>query len=244
MPGLQNSSDPTPVAIVGAGALGTTLARRLVASGHSVEAVLSRTVTSARELADRVGAPVASDAVSDLPSAVRLVFVCVPDGAIASMGEALAKVDHPWPDTIVAHTSGAKTAAALTPLGEQGAATMSFHPLQAFAEDASPEAFEDIVAGLEGDERALAAAETCRRQRQKNFLRCFERRRRSWAMTRLRRLLCVESLRDWPFLHVVEKSEGTHVERSALIPNGFLGGPTTDGKGEVGCRIKPVDVCS
>ncbi|PSQ74785.1 MAG: hypothetical protein BRD39_01250, partial [Bacteroidetes bacterium QH_9_64_21] len=105
-----------------------------------------------------------------------------------------AGIDHPWPDAIAAHTSGAETAVALTPLGEQGAATMSIRPLQAFVEDASPEAFEDIVAGLEGDERALAAAETCRRQRQKNFLRCFGRRQRPWAMTRLRRLLCVESL--------------------------------------------------
>ena len=163
MPGLQNSSDPPPVAIVGAGALGTTLARRLVGSGHSVEAVLSRTVTSARELAERVGAPTSSDVVSDLPSAVRLVFVCVPDGAIASMGEALAKVDHPRDNTIVAHTSGAKTAAALAPLGEQGAATMSFHPLQTFAKDASPGAFEDIVVGLEGDDRAVAAGEALAR---------------------------------------------------------------------------------
>ena len=79
------------------------------------------------------------------------------------MGEALAKVDHPWPDTTVAHTSGAKTAAALALLGEQGAATMSFHPLQTFAEDASPEAFTDVVVGLEGDDRAVAAGKTLAR---------------------------------------------------------------------------------
>ena len=39
------------------------------------------------------------------------------DGAIASVAAALATVDHPWPDTIVAHTSGAKTAAALASSG-------------------------------------------------------------------------------------------------------------------------------
>ena len=163
MPDSEDASNAPPIAVIGAGAVGTALARALVASGHRVEAVLSRTAASAQTLADRVGAPTSSDVVSDLPSAVRLVFVCVPDGAIASMGEALAKVDHPWPDTIVAHTSGAKTAAALAPLGDQGAATMSFHPLQTFAPGTPPEAFEDIVVGIEGDDRAAVAGETLAR---------------------------------------------------------------------------------
>jgi predicted short-subunit dehydrogenase-like oxidoreductase (DUF2520 family) len=40
---------------------------------------------------------------------------------------------------------------------------MSFHPLQTFAEDASPEAFTDVVVGLEGDDRAVAAGKTLAR---------------------------------------------------------------------------------
>lgn len=148
------------MAIVGAGAVGTTLARALRASGYDVVAVLSRTVSDAEGLADRVGASVAASSWEALPAAVRLVWICVPDDAIASVAEALSGLDHPWADTIVAHTSGAKTAAALAPLTHQGAATMSFHPMQTFAPDTPPEAFEDIVVGLEGDERALAAGET------------------------------------------------------------------------------------
>jgi len=155
----QNPTDDTPIAIIGAGAVGTVLARALVANGHRVEAVLSRTVASAQALADRVGAPVVESSWEALPPSVRLVWICVPDDAITSVAAALAAIDHPWPDTIVAHTSGAQTAAALAPLGEQGAATVSFHPLQTFTDETVPDAFEDIVVGLEGDDRAVAAGE-------------------------------------------------------------------------------------
>jgi len=147
------------MAIVGAGAVGTALARAMVADGHRIEAVLSRTGDAAQALADRVGAPVAATSGDALPASVRLVWICVPDDAIASAAEALAEVDHPWPNTIVVHTSGAQTAAVLAPLAEQGAATMSFHPLQTFTEDTAPDAFEDIVVGLQGDDRAVAAGE-------------------------------------------------------------------------------------
>jgi predicted short-subunit dehydrogenase-like oxidoreductase (DUF2520 family) len=156
-------SSPPPIAVIGAGAVGTSLAQGLVASGHRVEAVLSRTAASAQALADRVGAPVAESSWDALPPAVRLVLICVPDDAIADVAEALAARDHPWGDTIVAHTSGAKTTDVLSPLREQGAATLSFHPLQTFAKDASPGAFEDIVVGLEGDDRAVAAGKTLAR---------------------------------------------------------------------------------
>jgi predicted short-subunit dehydrogenase-like oxidoreductase (DUF2520 family) len=160
---MPDSVAPSPVAIVGAGAVGATLARGLQSCGYPVAAVLSRSTDTARTLADRVGASVADTVGTSLPPTVRLVFLCVPDDAIASVAEALAEVDHPWPDTIAAHTSGAQTAAALAPLARQDAATMSFHPMQTFAPDTSPEAFEDIVVGLEGDERALAAGETLAR---------------------------------------------------------------------------------
>lgn len=145
------------MAVVGAGAVGTALARRLGACGYAVRAVLSRSRSDAQALAERVGASVASTELKDLPSAVRLVMLCVPDEAIGSVGEHLAALDHPWPRTIVAHTSGRKTAAALAPLAQAGALTLSFHPLQTFTPDTPPEAFEGIAVGVEGDREAVAA---------------------------------------------------------------------------------------
>lgn len=149
----------SPTAIIGAGAVGQALARGLNASGGAVEAVLSRTADEARRLADRVGAPVGASSWEALPATVRRVLVCVPDDAIVDVAGALARCAHPWDETLVAHTSGAKTAAALSALAREGAATMSFHPMQTFAPGASPDVFEGIVVGLEGDEQAVAVGE-------------------------------------------------------------------------------------
>ncbi len=157
---MSERSPHSPVAIVGAGALGTALARALVANGHRIEAVLSRTAASAQALADRVGAPVGSASWEALPPSVRLVWICVPDDAIGAVAEALAEINHPWPDTTVAHTSGAKAAAVLSPLEQAGAAPLSFHPMQAFAGDTPPEAFSGIVVGLQGAPAAVEQGAT------------------------------------------------------------------------------------
>lgn len=151
---FENAS---PVAVVGAGAVGTALARRLSARGAPVQAILSRDATAARVLADRVDAPVAADEASALPEDVRLVMLCVPDDALHTAADALATASHPWPSTIVGHTSGARTADALAPLAREGAATLSFHPLQTFAPETPPTAFEDVVIGIEGDADAVSA---------------------------------------------------------------------------------------
>jgi len=117
---------------------------------------MSRRAEAAQALADRVGASGAGVlGEKALPAAVRLVLICVPDDAIAGVAERLADAEHPWGDTIVGHTSGAKTASALQPLARRGAATMSVHPLQTFTKTTSPEALNGIVVGLEGDERAV-----------------------------------------------------------------------------------------
>jgi predicted short-subunit dehydrogenase-like oxidoreductase (DUF2520 family) len=151
--------DASPAALVGAGAVGTALARRLAACGYPVRAVLSRTAADARALAERVGASVGTDALAALPGDVRLVLLCVPDDAIAAVAEALAALDHPWPRTVVAHTSGAHTADVLAPLADRGAAALSFHPLQTFTAGTPPAAFEDIVVGVEGAPDAVTAGE-------------------------------------------------------------------------------------
>lgn len=159
-PTMSTTSESPPVAIVGAGAVGTALARALTTGGYRVDAVLSRTGESAQALATRVEASVASTHSDALPQTVRCVFVCVPDDAIGEVAEALAAVAHPWEQTIVAHTSGVHTAEALAPLAREGAGTMSFHPMQTFAGEAPPSAFEGITVGLEGDEGAVAAGQT------------------------------------------------------------------------------------
>ncbi|WP_456427348.1 Rossmann-like and DUF2520 domain-containing protein [Rhodocaloribacter sp.] len=152
----QTSGVPPRVALIGAGALGTALARRLAARGYPIDAVLSRTGASARRLAARVGAPVAAASLTALPDEVTLVLCCVPDEALAGLAERLYLLSRDWSGTTVAHTSGALTSEALEPLALLGATTLGFHPVQTFTGDTPPEAFEGIYVGLEGDARAVA----------------------------------------------------------------------------------------
>jgi predicted short-subunit dehydrogenase-like oxidoreductase (DUF2520 family) len=156
---MSSSSVKPPVAVVGAGALGSALARGLAEAGYPVVAVISRTLDRARRLAERVDAPVAATAPSALPASARLIFLCVPDGAVAPVAEALYPSAHNWGVSTVAHTSGALTAAALEPLALRGATTLSFHPMQTFTPESGPSRFEGIYVGLEGEPAAVAAGE-------------------------------------------------------------------------------------
>src|SRR5690606_38072903 len=145
------------VAIVGAGAMGRALALRLQDRGYPVLGVVSRTRAKAEALAQVVGAPTASDRLFDLPPPARLVFVSVPDGAIADVAESLTGARHPWRETVVAHCSGSLPAAALEPLAAEGATVLSFHPLQAVSQEADARTLENVYVGLEGDAKAVAA---------------------------------------------------------------------------------------
>lgn len=143
------------MAIVGAGALGRVLARRLAQRDYAVTAILSRERASARALADEVGASVGSDEWADLPFDVRGVMVCVPDDAIPAVASSLADLPRDWGSTIVGHTAGVLAADALAPLAAVGAATLSFHPMQTFTPESAPSAFDGIYIGLEGDPDAV-----------------------------------------------------------------------------------------
>lgn len=157
---FEADSPPSRVALIGAGAVGSALARRLAERGYALRAVISRTEGRAQRLAEQVGAPVASSALEDLPPDAGLVFCCVPDDALSDVAERLQALPFDWTGRFVAHTSGALTARVLDPLARAGGQTLSFHPLQTFVADTEPSAFEDIYIGLEG---APAAVEMGRR---------------------------------------------------------------------------------
>lgn len=144
------------VALVGAGAVGRALGLRLAERGFPIEAVVSRTLGPARSLARAVGAPVASDRLADVGTA-PFVLVCVGDDQIADVAETLTGVSRSWRGTVVAHTSGALPASALSPLADEGAAVLSFHPLQTLTREAASQALDGVYVGLEGDARGVAA---------------------------------------------------------------------------------------
>jgi predicted short-subunit dehydrogenase-like oxidoreductase (DUF2520 family) len=145
------------VTIIGAGAVGGAMARRLHGRGYPILAILSRGLERAERLARDVEAPVMSNSMFDLPDRSRLVFICVPDGAIGEVAERLSRVPHAWEKTVVVHTSGALPAGALRPLAARGARVLSFHPLQTLTESSPAGALDGVYAGIEGAPQAVAA---------------------------------------------------------------------------------------
>lgn len=137
MPADLASADTRPgVAIIGAGALGTTLALRLTECGYPILAVLNRSAEGAKRLADAVEAVVYSTHLDDLPDAATLVCCCVPDDALPAVAETLYLLPRTWGGTTVLHTSGALTTDVLAPLAHRGAQVLSFHPMQTFTREA------------------------------------------------------------------------------------------------------------
>jgi predicted short-subunit dehydrogenase-like oxidoreductase (DUF2520 family) len=115
------------VGIIGAGAVGTALARALAACGADVCAVASRHADRARALAERLPDARALPA-EVLVGEADLVLLAVPDGAIRPLAESL-----PWrAGQGVAHLCGAIGAEALAPAAARGARTASLHPLMTF----------------------------------------------------------------------------------------------------------------
>ena len=140
------------VAIIGAGKMGQGLALALQRSGHPVHLV-SRTRNA-------VVAPLRlhEGARADAIRAVDVVLLAVPDAAISPVASELARDQAVGSGQAVLHLSGLLDRRALDPLCPSGAGLGSFHPLQTISDPASaPERLRGAYAGVEGDERALAA---------------------------------------------------------------------------------------
>jgi predicted short-subunit dehydrogenase-like oxidoreductase (DUF2520 family) len=131
---------------VGAGKVGSVLARLLFARGYRVTTVYSRTFSHAETLAELVG----SRAVASLADVgADLVLMTVPDDAIALTAAALAEVG--FVGQAAVHTSGARDASGLASLGQRGVQVGSLHPAYPFAD------VETALKGLPGSAFAVEA---------------------------------------------------------------------------------------
>jgi predicted short-subunit dehydrogenase-like oxidoreductase (DUF2520 family) len=88
------------------------------------------------------------------------VLIATPDDAIREVAAELAAEGAVSRDQVVLHLSGLLDRSALLPLEESGAGCGSFHPLQSVAEPSTAaERLKGAYVGIEGDDRALTAAE-------------------------------------------------------------------------------------
>ena len=102
------------VAIVGAGRVGTALATRLSAAGHSIVHRITRD---------------SSSLLVDAPTC-QLIVLSVPDPQLSDVVTALAP--HVKRGHIVLHTSGAHGLDILDPIETTGAIVLAMHPIMTF----------------------------------------------------------------------------------------------------------------
>jgi len=144
------------VVIVGAGRAGGALALALREAGYEITGIASRSMESARRLAELVGTEDYSDRPEVLVPSGDLVVLSVPDGVVPSVCARIAERGGFRRGQVVAHLSGALPSDVLSPAKEAGAYVLSMHPIQTLAE---PETGARRLKGsyftLEGDPEAV-----------------------------------------------------------------------------------------
>lgn len=139
------------IGFIGAGRLATGLALALIRHGVPVAAVASRSTSSAARFSHRIPGCRQLSA-PELAAHCRVVFVTVPDDAIADVVRSV-----PWhSDQAVVHCSGATEISALQAAADAGARVGGFHPVQAFTDP------DSAAATLPGCTISIEAAQPLR----------------------------------------------------------------------------------
>ncbi|MFO7560258.1 MAG: Rossmann-like and DUF2520 domain-containing protein [Desulfobacterales bacterium] len=145
--------------IVGCGKVGTILARQMQSSGYPLIGLASRSLSSAKKVADETETKRFSDIPWEVTTSADIVFITTPDGSIQESSRKIAENKGFKQNAVVLHCSGALPSTILASAKTCGASIGSMHPLQSFATsnvDTNP--FKGIIAAIEGEEDAVHVA--------------------------------------------------------------------------------------
>jgi len=120
------------IAIIGAGKIAFSLTNSLINSGFIISIVVSKSISSAKILANKFNINLYSDNLQDLPASCNVFFLCVPDSQLKLMSKKLSGIKFNFPKSIFIQLSGTHTAKVLTALDKKKAMTASFHIMQTF----------------------------------------------------------------------------------------------------------------
>lgn len=139
------------VTIVGAGRLGSTLARRLYDLGNPAFSVISRDAAWLETLAITSHPVSFSTRIDNLHRETTFLVLAVPDDHLKETVSSLSQIlFFDWQNTMVVHVSGALDASVLAPLKKLGAVTGACHPIQTFpTRDEPGDRFDHIYWGID-----------------------------------------------------------------------------------------------
>lgn len=149
----QHADDGKPrIGFIGAGRVGTALAVAFSRAGWEVTGVASRDAARRTGFRSLVPTARAFEDASNVLDEADLIFLTVPDDAIAGTAASL----HLYSGQALVHTSGALPASVLSPAMAAGTSKASFHPLVAFADlEHALDALHGATVALDGDESLL-----------------------------------------------------------------------------------------
>jgi predicted short-subunit dehydrogenase-like oxidoreductase (DUF2520 family) len=140
-----------PIAIIGCGRVGSTLASALADRGWVVGHLASSNRASADRLADIVEGAVAHDHAQAAVDESRIILVTTPDDAIESICTSLE-----WsPGHVAIHCSGSLGLDVLSGPAHRG----SLHPIMTIPADPSPGILNGATIALDGDDDVLEMLE-------------------------------------------------------------------------------------
>ena len=147
------------LSLVGAGRLGSSLARALSERGYAVRGVCDRDPAAERDAARALSAAAAGAEPAAVCPGADVIVLAVPDAQIKPVAERLAAAGALSKSQIVCHTSGFLPASAMVAVKFCGAFTVSMHPMMSFTQRLSdPAIFRGATFTVEGDAVALEAA--------------------------------------------------------------------------------------
>lgn len=156
------------VTIIGAGAVGRSIALALFHSGVKITGIYSRNGKSAVAVGNKIRARNIG-MLKDLQFSSDVLFIAVPDDTIRSVAEEISSAAGSLKGKTVFHTSGALTSDELLTLKRKGVSTGSFHPLQTFSESKRRTSLNNIWCAVEGDTKAVKVAQAIAKKMKSNI---------------------------------------------------------------------------
>lgn len=146
------------ITIIGAGAVGRSIAAALSSAGIPVDGIYSRRGASAARIGKMVNIKKYGPFNGLVPLS-GLTVIAVPDAQISSVVSELIQAHRSVKGLTFLHTSGAMTSDELQLLKRRGASIGSFHPMQTFSNVRRSTSFSNIYCAVEGDATAVKDGE-------------------------------------------------------------------------------------